>query len=406
MTLFALEERQVLGLVASVRPVSGSDPESTDPGSATELFARMAWTVIAEPGDQDAGLVVDSLGAAGSLRLLLAGADADGMAGALTDAGAVEPPRDLELSLRRWAQRLSARSVMLGIEQAARFGVTIVTPADPDWPAGLGDLGHGAPIALWLRGRRSALAELGRAVAIVGARAATGYGEHVATELAVGVADRDVAVVSGGAYGIDGVAHRGALAAEGLTVAALAGGLDRFYPAGNERLFERILERGLLLAEVPPGVPPTKIRFLTRNRLLAAMSRAVVVVEAGLRSGSLNTAGHAAQIGRPIGAVPGPVTSPTSAGCHRLLREFPSTCITSAEDVMALLGEDEPGEAAFERPDERTVRVLDELRPRAGREASEIARRSGLAESEVLAVLGPLELAGRVRRAARGWTTA
>jgi len=295
--------------------------------------------------------------------------------------------------------------VVRAIEQAARFGVTLAMPGDGDWPAGLGDLGPGAPIALWIRGDRRRLAGLERSVAIVGARAATGYGEHVATELAAGVAERGVAVLSGGAYGIDRAAHRGALAVEGATAAILAGGLDRYYPAGNEQLLQRIGERGLLLAEVPCGVPPTKIRFLSRNRLLAAMSRAVVVVEAGLRSGSLNTAGHAAQIGRPLGAVPGPVTSPASAGCHRLLREFPATCVTSTDEVLAIIGEADPvEEAPFLRLDDRAVRLLDALRPRKALAPIELARRSGLGEAEVLALLGPLELAGRARRGELGWT--
>ena len=411
MTRFRHDERELVELVSLVRPRRGEDAgdEGTEPTDAgfeavAETFARIAWTVLAEPGDEDAGRLLAAIGPAPALDLLLADADADAFLAAIRDARS-DAPRDLDTSLRRWRPRLSARSVVRAIEQSARFGVTLAIPADPDWPAGLEDLGPGAPAALWLRGERVHLAALGRSVAIVGARAATGYGEHVGTGLAADVAERGLAVVSGGAYGIDAAAHRGALAAEGLTAAVLAGGLDRMYPSGNEQLFARVLERGLLLAEVPCGVPPTKIRFLARNRLLAAIARAVVVVEAGVRSGSLNTAAHAAQIGRPIGAVPGPVTSPASAGCHRLLREFPATCVTSADDIVALIGE-APSRVndPFDRPDERIVRVLDALRPRKARGSLEIARLSGLAETEVLALLGPLELTGRARRGEAGWT--
>ena len=241
-------------------------------------------------------------------------------------------------------------------------------------------------------------------VAIVGARAATGYGEHVATEFAAGLVDRGAVVVSGGAYGIDGAAHRGALANGGRTVAVLAGGLDRLYPAGHDALLRRVADTGLLLAEVPCGTPPTRYRFLQRNRLIAAISDSVVIVEAGARSGSLNTAGHAAEIGRPIGVVPGPITSAASAGCHRLLREFPATCVTNVSEVLELhrSGESD-AEPGFDRPSLEALRVIDALSARLGRDSGELARLSGLAENEVRAVLGQLELAGTAGRGEGGW---
>ena len=165
--------------------------------------------------------------------------------------------------------------------------------------------GRRAPLALWIRGDARHFGRLDRSVALVGARAATGYGEHVAMESAAGLSDRGFVIVSGGAYGIDAAAHRAALASEGVTVAFLAGGVDRLYPAGNSELLRRIASEGVLVAELPPGSAPTRWRFLMRNRLIAAAASATVVVEAGRRSGSLNTAGHAAQMGRPLGAVPG-----------------------------------------------------------------------------------------------------
>ena len=175
-------------------------------------------------------------------------------------------------------------------------------------------------------------------IALVGARAATGYGEHVAMESSAGLVDRGFAIVSGGAYGIDGMAHRAALASDGTTIAFLAGGVDRFYPLGHESLLSRIAQTGAVVSELPCGAAPTKWRFLQRNRLIAAASEATVVLEAGIRSGSLNTAGHAAALGRPLGAVPGPVTSPASAGCHRLLREFDAVCVVDADQMAELAG--------------------------------------------------------------------
>ncbi len=257
-------------------------------------------------------------------------------------------------------------------------------------------------MALWTRGSEAAFVALAESIAIVGARAATGYGEHVTMELSAGLVDRGFAIVSGAAYGIDGMAHRAALASNGVTIAFLAGGPDRFYPSGHDALLTRIVEHGMVISELPCGFPPTKWRFLTRNRLIAAASLATVVVEAGSRSGSLNTAHHAAELGRPIGAVPGPVTSPASAGCHRLLREGLATCVTDPDEVAELVGppiETETG-AGYD-PD--ATRVLDALSKRSSRSAIEIAKRSGLSERDTTAVLGRLELEHAVVRHYDGW---
>ena len=237
------------------------------------------------------------------------------------------------------------------------------------------ELGVHAPIGLWVRGRPDALAWSVPTIALVGARAATGYGEHVAMEASAGLVDRGFAIVSGGAYGIDGMAHRAALASDGTTIAFLAGGIDRFYPLGHESLLTRIAQTGAVVSELPCGAAPTKWRFLQRNRLIAAASQATVVLEAGIRSGSLNTAGHAAALGRPLGAVPGPVTSPASAGCHRLLREFDAMCVVDADQMAELAAMGPGGTAArgprrVERPatvpTSRAVRLHGPCAPRAG----------------------------------------
>ena len=155
-------------------------------------------------------------------------------------------------------------------------------------------------------------------------------------EITAGLVERGHTIVSGAAYGIDGMAHRAALASAGRTVAYLAGGVDRFYPSGHDALLTRIVETGAVVSELPCGSAPTKWRFLMRNRLIAASTKATLVVEAGWRSGSLNVAGYATSLNRPVGAVPGPVTTAASAGCHRLMREFGATVITSADEAAAL----------------------------------------------------------------------
>ena len=170
----------------------------------------------------------------------------------------------------------------------------------------------------------------------MGARAATGYGEHISMEAASGLVDRGFAVVSGAAYGIDGMAHRAALASHGQTIAFLAGGVDRFYPAGHDALLSKIVESGAVVSELPMSAAASKWRFLMRNRLVAAVTQATVVIEAGWRSGSLNTAGQARELGRPVGAVPGPVSSAASAGCHRLIRDYGATLVTCAEEMADL----------------------------------------------------------------------
>ncbi|QTX04492.1 DNA-processing protein DprA [Agromyces archimandritae] len=380
-----------------------------------ELLARVVLAALAEPGDGVAGRLAAALGHARLAALLRAGTGAAALHEAAVAAGETLAARQLGQAMDRWRPRMDAARIALGVRRAAAIGARLLVPGDEAWPSGLDDLGEHAPHLLWVRGDPGALRTPG--VALVGARAATGYGQGVAIELAAGLADRGMGVVSGGAYGIDGAAHRSALASGGTTVAYLAGGIDRLYPAGHEELLRSIIERGAVASEVPPGSAPTKWRFLQRNRCIAAASAATVVVEAGLRSGSLNTAAHAATLGRPLGAVPGPVTSPASAGCHRLLREFDAVCIVDAGQAGELAGI-EPGE--LDRPAASTaaaspappqparagsteVRVRDALSRRTARSVGEIAARSGLSTAEVMGVLGRLDLEGAASRRPEGW---
>ena len=367
------------------------------------LAARAIWSGLVEPGDRVASLAVSGLGAAPALDALIEHWDAARWATALD---ATVTPADMELALGRWMPRLDLTASTRALRQAVRCGARLLVPGDALWPTGMDELGDHAPLALWVRGSDDALAALGRSIALVGARAATGYGEHVTMEASAGLVDRGYAIVSGAAYGIDGMAHRAALASNGLTVAFLAGGVDRFYPSGHDALLTRISEVGAVVSELPCGSAPTKWRFLQRNRLIAAASLATVVLEAGWRSGSLNTAHHARQLGRPIGAVPGPVMSAASAGCHKLIREDIAVCVTNPDEMAELAPLaplEEPALFDVETYTDDTTRLFDAMSYQAPRVAGDIATRSGLSVAAVQAKLGEPELDRRVIERERGW---
>lgn len=316
-------------------------PES-DSEMMRVAFARAAWTTLIEPGDRVAGRLIQSCGAERALQFLIDRFSAREIVREceLLDEfqdGQESVEEDLAEGLQRWIPRLNSSDALNAVHHAAQLGAFLLTPEQPGWPTGANDLDFHMPVALWCRGQYSALGGFDNSLAVVGARASTGYGEHVTMETVSALAERGVTIVSGAAYGIDGMAHRSALAAGGTTMAFLAGGVDRFYPSGHDALLGRIMESGLILSELPCGYAPTKWRFLLRNRLIAASTQATVVMEAGWRSGSLNTANHAASLNRPLGAVPGPVTSASSAGCHRLLREYDAVCVTSAAEMLELL---------------------------------------------------------------------
>ena len=325
---------------------------------------------------------------------------------------------DDKLSCHTEARREIDRAAT-DLEWLARRGGRLITPDEDEWPtlafAAFGGDAVAAkprgrpPLVLWAMGPTRLDETAQRAAAVVGTRAATSYGEQVAADLASGLAERDVAVVSGGAYGIDGAAHRAVLAADGVTVAVLAGGLDIPYPAGHSGLLHRIGGSGLLVTEYPPGVRPARHRFLTRNRLVAAFAGAAVVVEAGLRSGAANTAAWARVLGRVVGAVPGPVTSSASTGCHALLRAG-AEVVTRAEDIVELVGR--VGELAPAQPRPATPldglsdterQVYEALPGRGVATVDEIAVAAALDPACVLAPLAMLELAGLAERDNGRW---
>ncbi|GLY67084.1 DNA-processing protein DprA [Amycolatopsis taiwanensis] len=304
---------------------------------------------------------------------------------------------------------------------ADRLGARLVIPEDDEWPAWpllcldqagrRGVQGMAQPLALWVRGDARLDTVTEAAIAVVGSRAATGYGEHVGGELAYGLAGHEISVFSGAAYGIDGAAHRGALAGSGVTVALLGCGVDAGYPAGHVALLNKIAERGgLVVSEYPPGTSPARHRFLVRNRLIAALSQGTVVVEAGRRSGARNTATTAGVLGKVVMAVPGPVTSAMSIGCHELIQESGATLVTSIDDVIAQAGKlgALPGErASARRPTDRlgpdALRVHEALDRGQGKSAEEIAAESGVPLVRVRALLSALEIDEFAQRCDNGW---
>lgn len=315
-----------------------------------ERLARVALATVSEPGDSVTGAMIQLVGAPATLRLL----------STQEPLPATIEPTEGELWRARLSPRLRDADIDRVVGETERQGLTLLTPDDARWPVSLRQLGSSSPIVLWITGsERPLTTDSSRRVAIVGARAATSYGEHVASELSSELAEGGVSIISGGAYGIDGAAHRRAIASQpGSTVAILACGLDRPYPAGNAHLFERMVSGGgALVSELPPSSTPTRWRFMQRNRILAALAGATVVVEAGARSSSLDIAARAHTLGSPVGAVPGPITSAASTGCHRLLRERLATVVTNAAEVRELLDSRESTpQRAFDRAPSFTSR--------------------------------------------------
>jgi DNA processing protein len=323
--------------------------------------------------------------------------------------------------IETWGRRLASHPEVDPVRElrvAAIAGMRLVCPGDEEWPAGLADLDKagpagdlGAPIALWVRGTLPLNEACEKSIGIVGSRAATSYGLHVAGEVGFHLAEQGWSVVSGAAYGIDAAAHRGALAAPGPTIAVLACGVDVAYPRSHDALLARMATEGLIVSEAPPGGLPLRRRFLVRNRLIAALSSGSVVVEAGVRSGALSTARHARRIGRPVMAVPGPVTSGMSSGCHLLLRQWPeSVLVTTADEVIECCGPMGMLAALPLSPmgprdglDVVMARVLEAVPSRRPRDAQWIAERSGEGEFVVERMLAPLLANGLIESRPEGY---
>ena len=354
-----------------------------------EREARMAWSRLTEPEHKGAAELIGALGAQAALRHLLEGRT-------------------------EWGERLTPRLELLDLDRDAsllrRIRARVVIPGDDEWPSGLDDLAD-PPHCLWVRGPLNLGEACERSVSVVGARSATVYGTTTAADLAAGLCERGFTVVSGAAFGIDAAAHRGALSVEGATIAVLAGGVERPYPAAHQHLLAQIAEVGLVVSEVPPGSAPTRHRFLSRNRLIATATQGTVVVEAGLRSGSLSTANKALVHHRVVAAVPGPVTSMVSAGCHQYIREKGAILVTDAAEAAEAVGsigrdlapEKRGPDRAEDVLDEAEARVLSSLPVRNAVGVGTLAVQTTMGERELVACLGRLEIRGLALRDGDRW---
>ena len=366
--------------------------------SATaDRVARAALCRLGEPGDPRLTGLVAEVGAPLVHDRLLIETDERGLASDV-------------------AQRLSALDPVSDLRRAAERGIRFVVPGDEEWPARLGDLDRaeplagrgGAPLGLWVRGPLHLAETVERAVAVVGSRSATSYGGGVAGEIGATLAKQGHTVVSGAAFGIDQSAHRGALAMRGPTVAVLACGVDRAYPSAHRQLLDYIADTGLVVSELAPGCAPTKLRFLSRNRIIAALCGGTVVVEAAIRSGALNTASWALRLNRTLMGVPGPVTSAPSAGVHQLIRARDALLVTNGEEVLELVAP--AGEHTLveprgpERPHDRLSlldqQVLDAVPVEHAAAPASIARTAGIALPRVRDALARLVAAGLVENGA------
>lgn len=367
-----------------------------------ERLHRVAIAHLTEPGDLRVAALVEHLGAETVHEGLLRRLDLEGLGlDAATRLASTEPERALE--------------------QAHRAGLRFVIPGDTEWPAPVDSLQHAAPVerhggrplGLWVRGPLG-LDELSSAVAVVGARAATTYGTDLTHLMAGGLVQAGHVVVSGAAFGIDQAAHRGALSGDGRTVGVLACGADRVYPQAHARLIEHLADEHCIVSETVPGGAPTRMRFLSRNRIIAALSRGTVVVEAALRSGALNTANWAGRLDRHLMGVPGPVTSTQSAGVHQLIRESGALLVTGAAEVLEVLapaGEHLTRRArGADRPRDRLThrqrQVLEAVPVRRAADDFSIATTAGVGALEVRGTLQALEALGMVQRHGPGWRLA
>jgi len=361
---------------------------------ALELVASATISMITEPGDRMAGALSKQLGKLAFLDLLVDGLQTRSVLSALAQTQLIEllgqSFGDLESTLsdsrQRWLPRLSKSRLTHLFTQSKAYGLTLLTSEHPNWPAGLDDLQDAAPAMLFVEGDSYRLANLQEGVSIVGSRACSPYGKQVTSLLVQHLATEARPTVSGGAVGIDSQAHQASVDLGLQTIAVMAGGLDRKYPRANFPLFEKIKSRGALVSELPPGVAPTRWRFLQRNRLIAALTPTTVVVEAGVRSGSIRTANNALELDRQLYAVPGSVLSGTSSGTNALIADGRAEMLNDLKFFASGLHDEVAGviESALAK------RARDAIREIGYPTGTEIAKGAGLTTAELSLALHEL----------------
>ena len=368
-----------------------------------KLRAAATWSLLCEPGDSIAGMLKRILGVEESLFEIRRAKSAKDLLPLLPEDFFRAPQflSTLEDSLECWQRRLNIVNVDLAIDTLSSLNGYLLSSDSPLWPRGLFDLGNSAPSVLWVLGQKMVF-ENQSTISVVGSRIASSYGLEVTKDLVQSTVRNGYVTISGGALGIDASAHKSSLLAGGKTIAVMAGGLDRLYPPRNLDLFEEIKLSGAVISEMPPGAAPARWRFLQRNRLIAAIGQATVVVEAGFKSGSINTAGHANELDRPVGAVPGPINSTRSAGCHRLIKERRAELISTPSDLDELLGIRNQSAGPNTGLSGNQTRVLDSF-GYFEQGVERVATISGTTLSEAGFALESLAKLGLVLRTSNGW---
>lgn len=367
-----------------------------------EAQGNAIWTILAEPGDELAGLVRLTLGARNSVDFLIAGQNAEFLTKRVLQTEYSELAKErfgdlqhaLQNALQRWMPRLSESHFQSVVKIAGTLGIRFVTADNQEWPTKLSDLGLAMPAGLWVRGD---LAAIEPAVSIVGSRIASSYGLWVCSDFVSELNDLGYRVVSGGAFGIDAAAHSNANNLGAANFAVMAGGVDNYYPNANSELLREVSRLGAVMSELPPGARPTRWRFLQRNRLIAALGQATLVIEAGHRSGAINTVNHATALGRLVGAVPGPINASTSDGCNRLIRDGYAQLTGSLSDLRDLLGVRAVQQDFDFALAPLELRAADALTARH-QTLTALGTKSGLTPHELAIALGSLELQGLVQR--------
>lgn len=353
--------------------------------------ALLVLAHVVEPHDEKLQLFIDRVGPIDSIEAIRRG---------------LVPKRDTE----GLQARLRAFSFSAALRELDRTSARLVFRDSSEWPTQLDDLKHERPFALWVVGTPDLRLAALRSISIVGARLCTPYGDFIARDWSARFSDQGWVVISGGALGIDGAAHQGVLSVEGITLCVLACGVDVSYPRAHESLLASIADSGLLISESPPGSPALRQRFLSRNRIIAALSRGTVVVEAGLRSGTTSTANFVNEVNRPLFAVPGAITSPMSAGCHQLINDGKAILASDWSEVAAMLGDQQMAlivQESEQRPMDglsfEQQQVLDAVPIRKGKSAEDLMIATGLSLREVLSALSFLEVGGFVYQDAQVW---
>ena len=358
-----------------------------------ERGALIALAHAIEPGDARIGALIDTWGAEQVCERLRAG----------------------QIGVREQSSmqvRLARVDVDAAVASAHAVGARIIDRTDREWPTQLDDLGATRPLVVWALGAANLRLTALRSIAVVGARAATAYGEAICRDWCSELAEHSFTVVSGGAYGIDAAAHRATLSAGGMTICVLASGVDTPYPRAHDALIARIADEGLVISESPLGQEVRRQRFLTRNRLIASLTRATLVVEAAVRSGTTSTANAAMALNRPVLAVPGPVTSVMSGGCHKLIRDTDALLASRIEDVLEVIGE--LGEFSAPAQERRSIddlsptqaRILDAIPARGSIGMNDLVIDSGCSVADVSGALAVLMLRGFTDEGPVGWRLA